>query len=75
MTVWSLTLPQVAATLAATLVGFKTFDPAGHPLIDSNILNLVFVLMVSTSIIGPVMTQHYTPLMLAETQPKIKRAA
>jgi Kef-type K+ transport system membrane component KefB len=75
MTVWSLTLPQVAATLAATLVGFKTLDPAGHPLIDSNILNSVFVLMVSTSIIGPVMTQYYTPLMLAETQPKIKRAA
>ena len=75
MTVWSLTLPQVAATLAATLVGFKTLDPAGHQLIDSNILNSVFVLMVSTSIIGPVMTQHYTPLMLAETQPKIKRAA
>jgi Kef-type K+ transport system membrane component KefB len=75
MTVWSLTLPQVAATLAATLVGFKTLDPAGHPLIDSNILNSVFVLMVSTSIIGPVMTQHYTPLMLAETKPKLKRAA
>jgi Kef-type K+ transport system membrane component KefB len=75
MTVWSLTLPQVAATLAATLVGFKTLDPAGHPLIDSNILNSVFVLMVSTSIIGPVMTQHYTPLMLAETKPQRKRAA
>jgi Kef-type K+ transport system membrane component KefB len=74
MTVWSLTLPQVAATLAATLVGFKTLDPAGHPLIDSNILNSVFVLMVSTSIIGPVMTQRYTPLMVAETQPQIKRA-
>jgi len=27
MTIWSLTLPQVAATLAATLVAFDTFDP------------------------------------------------
>jgi Kef-type K+ transport system membrane component KefB len=64
MTVWSLTLPQVAATLAAALVGFKTFDPAGQRLIDENVLNAVFVLMLSTSILGPVLTQHYTPLML-----------
>jgi Kef-type K+ transport system membrane component KefB len=70
MTVWSLTLPQVAATLAATLVGYKTLDPAGHPLIDQNILNSVFVLMLSTSILGPVMTQHYTPLMVSETKTK-----
>jgi len=75
MTVWSLTLPQVAATLAATLVGYKTLDPAGHPLIDVNILNAVFVLMLSTSILGPVMTEHYTPLMLAESKTPLNRAA
>ena len=63
MTVWSLTLPQVAATLAAALVGFNTFDPSGHRLIDDRILNAVFVLMLSTSILGPVMTQHFAPLM------------
>jgi Kef-type K+ transport system membrane component KefB len=76
MTVWSLTLPQVAATLAATLVGYKTLDPAGHPLIDDRVLNSVFVLMVSTSILGPVVTQHYTPRMLAEQrETKTKLAA
>jgi Kef-type K+ transport system membrane component KefB len=64
LTVWSLTLPQVAATLAATLVGFKTFDPGGTRLIDERILNSVFVLMLSTSILGPVMTQLFTPAML-----------
>ena len=64
MTVWSLTLPQVAATLAATLVGFNTFEPGGQRLIDEQVLNAVFVLMLSTSILGPVLTQHYTPLML-----------
>jgi Na+:H+ antiporter len=64
MTMWSLTLPQVAATLAATLVGFNTFDPAGQRLIDDRVLNAVFVLMLSTSILGPVFTQHYTPRML-----------
>jgi Na+:H+ antiporter len=66
MTVWSLTLPQVAATLAAALVGFKTFDPAGVPLIDQRVLNSVFVLMLGTSILGPVMTQRYAPLMRQE---------
>jgi len=64
MTLWSLTLPQVAATLAATIVGFNTFDPSGQRLIDDRVLNAVFVLMLSTSILGPVMTQHYAPLMM-----------
>src|SRR5262249_21318953 len=44
-TMWSLTLPQVAATLAATMVGFKTFGPDGQRLIDERVLNAVFVLM------------------------------
>lgn len=76
MTVWSLTLPQVAATLAATLVGYKTLDPAGRPLIDDHVLNSVFVLMVTTSILGPVITQRYTPQMLVEQRgTKTKLAA
>jgi Kef-type K+ transport system membrane component KefB len=78
MTVWSLTLPQVAATLAAALVGYNTFDPAGHRLIDDRVLNAVFVLMLSTSILGPVMTQRYTPRMLQAFRAKDvqdKRAA
>ena len=33
-TMWSLTLPQVAATLAATLVAYRTFNAAGEPLLD-----------------------------------------
>jgi hypothetical protein len=38
MTMWSLTLPQVAATLAATLVAFDTRNPAGQRLIDNRLL-------------------------------------
>src|SRR5215469_11318326 len=34
-TIWSLTLPQVAATLAATIVAYKTFDSTGQRLIGS----------------------------------------
>ena len=65
MTVWSLTLPQLAATLAATLVGYDTLNAAGQRLIDETILDVVFVLILVTATIGPIMTERYAPLMLA----------
>ena len=39
MTVWSLTPPQVAATLAATLAPFHARDPAGRPRLDEVMRN------------------------------------
>jgi Kef-type K+ transport system membrane component KefB len=68
-TVWSLTLPQVAATLAATLVGYNTFNPAGQRLLDVDMLNVVFVLLVTTAILGPVLTERFAPAMLPEVAP------
>jgi len=68
MTVWSLTLPQLAATLAATLVGFDTLNSAGQRLIDETVLDVVFVLILVTATIGPIMTQRYAPLMLASSR-------
>ena len=59
--VWSLTLPQVAATLAAALVARDTFDAAGQRLLDDQILNAVLVLMLTTSILGPVLTERFAP--------------
>ncbi|WP_298612189.1 cation:proton antiporter, partial [uncultured Thermosynechococcus sp.] len=50
LTMWSLSLPQVAATLAATLVGFQ------EGILTQDILNSVLVLMVVTSILGPMIT-------------------
>jgi Kef-type K+ transport system membrane component KefB len=64
MTVWSLTLPQVAATLAAALVAYDTFDRSGQRLIDSQLLNVVLVLMLTTAILGPVLTEHFAPRMV-----------
>jgi hypothetical protein len=69
MTMWSLTLPQVAATLAATLVAFDTRNPAGQRLVDSRLLNVVLVLMVTTSILGPVLTEHFAPRLLKNAMP------
>jgi Kef-type K+ transport system membrane component KefB len=69
MTMWSLTLPQVAATLAATLVAYDTFDPTGQRLVDARLLNVVLVLMLTTSILGPILTEHFAPRMVPELKP------
>ncbi|MEB3209992.1 MAG: cation:proton antiporter [Leptolyngbyaceae bacterium] len=53
MTMGSLSLPQVAATLAATLVGFQV------GLLTEEVFNSVIVLMLVTSVLGPVLTQRF----------------
>jgi Kef-type K+ transport system membrane component KefB len=65
-TMWSLTLPQVAATLAATLVAFHTFNRAGRPLLDARMLNAVLVMVLTTSMLGPQLTQHFAVRMRDE---------
>jgi Na+:H+ antiporter len=70
LTMWSLTLPQVAATLAAAIVAFNTLNPAGDRLLDAHVLNAVLVLMLTTSILGPVLTEHYAPKMVEEYKKK-----
>lgn len=59
LTIWSLTLPQVAATLAATLVAHETLDAAGQRLLDDRMLNVVLVLVFVTSVLGPVLTEQF----------------
>ncbi len=59
LTVWSLTLPQVAATLAAALVAHETIGASGQRLLDNNMLNAVLVLMLVTAILGPVLTERF----------------
>jgi len=59
LTIWSLTLPQVAATLAATLVAHGTLGAAGQRLLDDRMLNVVLVLVFATSVLGPVLTERF----------------
>ena len=62
LTMWSLSMPQVAATLAATLVGYR----AG--ILNEQVLNSVIVLMVVTSTAGPLITSRTAAgLSVAET--------
>ena len=66
LTMWALTLPQVAATLAATLVGYNTFNSAGERLLSGEILNAVLVLLVVTSVLSTILTEVFTPGMVKE---------
>ena len=66
LTMWSLTLPQVAATLAATLVAYKTFNAAGQPLLDGPMLNGVLIMVLVTAVLGPVLTQRFAPRLMDE---------
>ena len=64
LTTWALTLPQVATTLAATLVAYHTVNADGQRMLDERMLNAVLVLMLVTSILGPVLTERFAPRML-----------
>jgi Kef-type K+ transport system membrane component KefB len=66
-TMWALTLPRAAATLAAAVVAFDTRDGLGQRMLDGTMLNAVLVLMLATSILGPVLTERFAPRMLEET--------
>lgn len=59
LTMWSLSLPQVAATLAAALVAYETVNPQGERLINESVLSTIIVLMLITSILGPVLTDKF----------------
>lgn len=50
ITMWSLSMPQVAATLAATFVGYR------EGMLTEDVLNSVIVLMLVTSTLGPLIT-------------------
>jgi len=63
---WALTLPQVAATLAAAIVAHHTVDPAGNRMLDGNMLNAVLVLMLTTAILGPMLTERFAPRLVHE---------
>jgi Kef-type K+ transport system membrane component KefB len=64
--IWSLSLPQVAATLATAIVAFQSKNAAGVRLIDESAVNAVLVLVVITSILGPLLTEFFGRQRLAE---------
>jgi hypothetical protein len=72
--IWSLSLPQVAATLATAIVAYQTKNSAGVRLIDEPVINTVLVLVVVTSLLGPVLTEYFGRQRLAELEAAAKAA-
>lgn len=66
LTMWSLSLPQVAATLAAAMAAYDAVNDYGDRLITESVLNAVIVLMVLTAVLGPVLTERFGRRMLNE---------
>jgi Kef-type K+ transport system membrane component KefB len=73
--IWSLSIPQVAATLAPALVAYQTKNAEGVRLIDEPALNTILVLVVVTSMLGPVLTEYFGRKRLAEREAAARRAA
>lgn len=53
LTMWSLSMPQVAATLAAALAAFRV------GLLSEGVFNSIIVLMLVTSLAGPLLTERF----------------
>lgn len=59
LSMWALSLPQLAATLAATVTAYQTMNSAGERLIGEQVVNAVIVLMVVTATLGPILTERF----------------
>ncbi|UZQ56294.1 cation:proton antiporter [Trichothermofontia sichuanensis B231] len=66
LTMWSLSLPQVAATLAAALAALNV------GLIAPSVFKAVIVLMLVTSILGPVLTNRFARTLAVPKTPLAK---
>ncbi|PSR19484.1 sodium:proton antiporter [filamentous cyanobacterium CCP3] len=64
LTMWSLSMPQVAATLAAALVGLQ------QGIISSLEFNAVIVMMLVTSVTGPLLTARYARRLVTSKLPR-----
>ncbi|MGB5973465.1 MAG: universal stress protein, partial [Nodosilinea sp.] len=64
LTMWSLSMPQVAATLAAALVGLQ------QNIISGLEFNAVIVMMLVTSVAGPLLTTRYAARLALPKLPR-----
>lgn len=60
---WSLAMPQVAATLASAFIGYE----AG--LLDQTVLNAVLAMMVVTATLGPLLTARSVRRLVEQARP------
>lgn len=56
---FSLTIPQMAEALAMAVVGYQTTNAAGERLLDQSFVNVTVVLVIATSVLGPILTERW----------------
>ncbi|MGF1478997.1 MAG: cation:proton antiporter [Cyanophyceae cyanobacterium] len=61
LTMWSLSVPQVAATLAATLVGYE------EGILPETVFNSVILMMLVTAMLGPLVTTRTAAKLAPES--------
>jgi len=64
---WSLSIPQVAATLAASMVAYNAINADGERLLNEAMLNTVVVLVIVTAVVGPILTRRFGASVAAES--------
>ncbi len=64
---FSLSLPQMAATLASAVVGYQSLNSEGVRLLDAEFVNAVLTMVVATCVIGPILTERFGKTLVAET--------
>ena len=61
----SLSLPQMAATLATGVVANQTLNSRGEPLLDLGYVNATLIIVILSCIAGPILTSYYAKRMPA----------
>ena len=65
---WSLSLPQMAATLAAAVVAYNTVNAAGQRLLDESFVNAILVLVVVSCVAGPILVEQFAPRIVNDSR-------
>lgn len=64
---FSVTIPQMAATLASAVVGFQTKNAEGKRLLDAEFVNATLLLVVVSCVAGPILTEFWGKKLAAST--------
>jgi Kef-type K+ transport system membrane component KefB len=56
---WSVSLPQMAATLASAVVAYQTVNSTGTRLLAQNYVDAILVLVVLTCVAGPILSERF----------------
>lgn len=62
---FSVTIPQMAATLASAVVGFQTKNAEGKRLLDAEFVNATLLLVVVSCVVGPILTEFWGKKLVA----------